>query len=352
MQIRDTYRKVCIMKCLCVPALFVCSVSFAQTDFLDEQFDVNRTNDILYGTGVVQAPAPGEIDLLLDLYEPTGPGVPPLKPGFVIIHGRGSDKGSGKFVSWATDYAKRGYVCVSINYRVEEDDPPTPGDDQRERNVNAAVEDAVKAIGWLRANAATLGVDPTRIAIGGNSFGGVTSLFTGFLELGPTAEVQVVVSYAAAMSDDNNEGMESEIDADDPPVILINGDNDNLVPLSRAVDVADAAAAAGIPYEFHLMEGVGHTGVYNERKTFILPDGETPFEKIEAFLYTHLELAAIGQTNGMDAFPEPPPGTPLGGYALSGLLILALSAYMVSRIRRFEYEAVKGNKQFGAELRR
>ena len=296
-------------KWMCVCVVLACSLSYAQTDFLDEQFEVNRTNDILYGTGAVQAPAPGEIDLLLDLYEPTGAGVPPLKPGFVIIHGRGSDKGSGKFVSWARDYAKRGYVCVSINYRIEEDDPPTPGDDQRERNVNAAVEDAVKAIAWLKANAAPLGIDPTRIAVGGNSFGGVTSLFTGFLELGPTAEVQVVVSYAAAMSDENNEGRESEIDAGDPPLILIYGDRDNLVPFSRSEDVGTAAAAAGIPYELHLMEGVGHTGVYNERKSFILPDGDTPFEKIEAFLYTQLELATIGSpdanTISINAAPGP-----------------------------------------------
>ncbi len=284
-------------KWLCLSCVLVCSVAHAQTVFIDEQFDVNRTNDIVYGTGPVQAPAPGEVDLLLDLYEPTGVGVPPLKPGFVIIHGSGSDKGSGKFVSWATDYAKRGYVCVSINYRVEEDDPPTPGDDQQERNVNASVEDAAKAIAWLKANATTLGVDPTRIAVGGNSAGAVASLFTGFLELGPTAEVQAVVSYAGAMSNNTNEGNESEIDAGDPPVILINSDTDSLAPYSRAVDVANAAAVAGIPYELHLMEGVSHPGVYNERKTYILPDGDTPFEKVETFLYAQLELATIGQSN-------------------------------------------------------
>ena len=112
--------------------------ALAQTDFLDEQFEVNRTNDIVYGTGAVQAPAPGEIDLLLDLYEPTGAGVPPLKPGFVIIHGRGSDKGNGKFVSWATDYAKRGYVCVSINYRIGEDDPIHTAGQDATNTINRA----------------------------------------------------------------------------------------------------------------------------------------------------------------------------------------------------------------------
>jgi len=303
------------MKCLCVSLLLACSVSFAQTLFLDEQFDFNRTNDIVYATGAVRFPTPGDKDLLLDLYEPTGAGVPPLKPGFVIIHGSGSDKASGKFVSWASDYAKRGYVCVSINYREQEDDPPTPGDDQQERNVNASVEDAANAIAWLKANAATLGVDPTRIAVGGNSAGAVASLFVGFRELGPTAEVQAVVSYAGAMSNDTHEGHESEIDASDPPVILINSDEDWRAPYSRAVDVANAAAAAGIPYELHLMEGVGHPGVYNQRKTYILPDGDTPFEKIEAFVYTHLQLATIGDPldsdndgvpNALDAFPYNP----------------------------------------------
>jgi acetyl esterase/lipase len=299
--------------------------AFAQTDFLDPQFGVSVTSDIVYATGAVQSPVPGDKDLLLDLYEPTGAGVPPTKPGFVIIHGRGSDKADGKFVSWATDYAKRGYVCVSINYRVQEDDPPTPGDDQQERNVNAAVEDAANAIAWLKANAATLGVDPTRIAVGGNSAGAVTSLFVGFRELGPTAEVQAVVSYAGAMSNSTHEGHESEIDASDPPVILINSDEDHLAPYSRAVDVANAAAAAGIPYELHMLVGVSHPGVYNQRKTYILPDGDTPFEKIEAFVYTHLQLATIG---------EPLGELPLGGYGFWGLLILALSACALRRIHR------------------
>jgi hypothetical protein len=144
----------------------------------------------------------------------------------------------------------------------------------------------------------------------------VASLFTGFRELGPTAEVQAVVSYAGAMSNDTYEGNESEIDASDPPVILINSDEDWLAPYSRAVDVATAAAAAGIPYELHLMEGVGHAAVYNQRKTFILPDGDTPFEKVEAFVYTHLDLATIGDppadTDGdsvpdaLDPFPNNP----------------------------------------------
>jgi acetyl esterase/lipase len=52
------------------------------------------TRDIVYSTAAVQAPEPGSKDLLLDVYEPVGEGVPRKLPAVVFIHGGGFRKGS------------------------------------------------------------------------------------------------------------------------------------------------------------------------------------------------------------------------------------------------------------------
>jgi dienelactone hydrolase len=295
----------------------VCTVSFGQTDFLDPQFGINVTSDIVYATGAVQSPSVGDKNLLLDLYEPTGAGVPASKPGFVIIHGggfTGGDKGTANFVGLATEYTQRGYVCISINYRLVGDDPPTPGATAVERAINAAVEDAANAVAWIKANASAYGIDPTRIAIGGNSAGAITSLFEGYRELGSTAKVQAVVSFAGGLY-----GFESLIDALDPPVILFHGDNDTTVPYSLAGDIDDAAAAAGIAHEFYTLIGVGH-GAMGQRNSYILPGGDTSNEKLQAFLYQHLQLATIASP-----YLPNPAAMPVGTTTTMVLLIIALA---------------------------
>lgn len=78
------------------------------------------TPDVVYGAGKVGKPEPGEKKLLLDLYEPTGQGVPKLKPAFVAIHGGGWVQGDKRTpnenkAKLARELAGRGYVAVSIN---------------------------------------------------------------------------------------------------------------------------------------------------------------------------------------------------------------------------------------------
>jgi hypothetical protein len=141
----------------------------------------------------------------------------------------------------------------------------------------------------MRANAPDLGIDPTRIAIGGTSAGAITSLFEAYSELGSDAETQVVMSLMGAMY-----GFESLIDANDPPFIEIHGEDDTTVPYSLALDLKAGAIAAGIPFEFYSLPGVAHT-VPLVLQTWEV-DGVTLAVKIRDFLYTHLNLAALNET--------------------------------------------------------
>ena len=132
--------------------------------------------------------------------------------------------------------AKRGYICASIQYRLAGDDPtfesgPFINFNDRLRAINAAAQDAAKAARWLRQNAKSYNIDPSRIGIAGSSAGAITALFTACQDadiLGPDAEIGVVIDLWGAMY-----GHENLIDADDPAIFITHGTNDRIVPYSQ-----------------------------------------------------------------------------------------------------------------------
>lgn len=104
------------------------------------------------------------------VYVPKG-GARPL-PALLWIHGGGyvlgsADQEDAQAKALVTDI---GCVVVSVDYRLAPE-TPHPG----------PVEDCYAALSWLHANAAELGVDPARIAIGGASAGGGLAAGLGLL---------------------------------------------------------------------------------------------------------------------------------------------------------------------------
>jgi acetyl esterase len=96
------------------------------------------------------------------VYAPAGEGP---HPGFVWNHGGGFVGGDLDMpeADWVSrSIAERGFVVVSVDYRLAVDGVhfPVPSDD------------VVAAFRWVAANAAELGIDPARLAIGGASAGG------------------------------------------------------------------------------------------------------------------------------------------------------------------------------------
>lgn len=85
-------------------------------------------------------------------------------PAIVFVHGGGwsaGDKSGGLWRNMPIAYAQKGYVCISVNYRLTAEAP-----------LPACVSDCKNAVRWLRANAEDYHVDPERIGAFGISAGG------------------------------------------------------------------------------------------------------------------------------------------------------------------------------------
>ena len=102
----------------------------------------------------------GEIPLRV--YTPIAAGHDPL-PALIYFHGGGFVIGDlethdGLCRMFANE---GGFRVIAVDYRLSP-----------EHKFPAAVEDAFAAVTWIEANAAAFGVDPNRIAVGGDSAGG------------------------------------------------------------------------------------------------------------------------------------------------------------------------------------
>jgi acetyl esterase/lipase len=85
-------------------------------------------------------------------------------PLTILLHGGGWRRGSpSQFFPWCRRIAARGGACVSAAYRLAEDDGSDAVD---------AIDDVRRLLAFVAENAARLGVDPERIALGGGSAGG------------------------------------------------------------------------------------------------------------------------------------------------------------------------------------
>jgi poly(3-hydroxybutyrate) depolymerase len=243
---------------------------------------VSTTSDIVYGSAVNNS---GQtVTLLLDLYEPVGDTVTE-RPAIVWVHGGSfatGSKTSPELVDQANVFSGKGYVNASITYRLE-----PPGCSAGGPTVlcviaiSEAFQDAQNAVRFLRTNAATYGIDATRIAIGGTSAGAITAMNVGFSTgEDPTAAVGAAVSLSGAR-------LLGTPDPDDAPSLLFHGTADFVVPYQWAVDTLNAAVAVGLDSFLTTWTGAGHVP-YVAHRTEIL-------EQTQNFLYWEMDLANAAQ---------------------------------------------------------
>jgi acetyl esterase/lipase len=211
---------------------------------------VERTPDLVYGTAI-DIPTGQRVDLRLDLYQPEGD-TETARPLYVFIHGGGftmGDKSAGR--RWAEEFARRGWVAVSIGYRLRQGNVATEG-------IPAAVSDARQALRWLDVHAQEHRLDMSRTVVGGSSAGAITALYLTYTEMEKGLE-DANVSVAGVMDLWGAlYGRERDMAAGEPPLIIVHGTEDEVVPYRFAESLRDRAEEVGIPYDFRPLQGVGH----------------------------------------------------------------------------------------------
>jgi carboxylesterase type B len=255
--------------------------------YRDQVFaNYTTTNAITYGNAVDQSGNP--VTLQLDMYTPTGD-TNTKRPAIVWVHGggfSGGNRGSGEIVDQAATMAKKGYVNVSISYRLHPDGCSAGGATATCLiAIRDAQHDAQAAVRFLRANAATYGVDGNRIAIAGTSAGAITAMNVAAAPDDPgnsgnpgySSAVQGAVSLSGSK-------IYGRFESTDAPIHLFHGTTDSLVPYQWAVDTQKEAAAAGLFSTLTTWEGEGHVPYGNHREDIL--------RETTNFLYWALKLGA------------------------------------------------------------
>ncbi len=249
---------------------------------------------------------------MVDLAMPKEAGSKP-RPAIVFVHGggwRSGDKGGGQWRSLPLEYASKGYVCISVNYRLTD-----------EATFPACVEDVKCAVRWLRANADKYNVDPKRFGAYGNSAGAHLVSMLGLVGSeaklegdGPYQDQSSLVQAvccSATPTDFSNWGARgrstganssrgpsllsgpretlferqkkaspiSYVKSDAPPFLIIHGTADTTVPFSQGESFAKALKDAGAKdVTFLKYEGAGH-GVFGQQRSETYPAMEKFFAR-------------------------------------------------------------------------
>ena len=248
-----------------------------------------------------------------DLYFPLDHNKAKPLPGIIVIHGGGfndGDKARSRELNIAENLTLKGYVCMSINYKLRRM--------QGQVTWPQSVYDAKAAVRYLRQEAAALGVDPERIGVIGCSAGGnlammlaTTGLADGFdaVKGEPyqdiSARVTCAIDFYGAVDLMNYHDMKmfaktrveapelykkgspiTYLDAKDAPMLLVHGTADPTVPLSQSETFLKIAKEKGAPCALEVIPDAPHTFDLQPKQRDLRP-------LVTAFFDQHLKAPAV-----------------------------------------------------------
>ncbi|MFC1920933.1 alpha/beta hydrolase fold domain-containing protein [Chloroflexota bacterium] len=271
--------------------------------------DVRIIRDVEYGRV-------DDISLLLDIYVPEIPVAQPM-PVIVFIHGGGWQNGD-KYPGKVETLAKRGFLGISINYRLSGVAP-----------FPAAVEDCKCAIRWVKAHAEEYDIDPDKIGVWGSSAGGHLVMMLGCADetaglegnsgwAAYSSRVQAVCSWfgPSDFTIMGRYGTRTEFSAeakflggtmeeipdiyvkaspithvsvDDPPLLMIHGDKDFVVTLRQSEVMLEAYRQAGLDATLITVKGAGH-GFQQITESPIEPSIQEIEQAVLDFFVKHLVM--------------------------------------------------------------
>jgi acetyl esterase/lipase len=229
----------------------------------------------------------------LDLYSPSKPSGP--LPVIIWLHGGGWSKGGKEGHSPAVTLVDDGYAVASVDYRLTGVAP-----------FPAQIEDCKAAVRWLRAHASKYNLDPDRIGVWGFSAGGHLAALLGTsggvkelegngdnmsyssrvqavcvvsgpgdllqlyrdatgpsgAEMNPKVKPALEALIGVPVEENKTKAMAaspiSYVSKDDPPFLIIQGENDVTVPVSLTQSFFAALEAAGVDATLEIDTGRGH----------------------------------------------------------------------------------------------
>ena len=245
-----------------------------ETAFPSNEFDSSKLGtverDVTYCTM-------DGVELKMDVYYPfENSGRFPVT---MYVHGGGwqkGDKGGGAGEAEFLELQKAGFLMVSVNYRLAPD-----------YEFPAMIEDVKCAVRSLRAHADEFNLDSNRIGVFGSSAGGHLVALLGTTDesagfdvgeyLDQSSRVQAVVDMfgpadlTASVANDSETVQNAFgnfdlalaspvtfVSVDDPPFLILHGEEDTLVPIEQSEELLAKLQAAGVPAELMRVANAGH----------------------------------------------------------------------------------------------
>lgn len=269
------YKFIC-----CSFFFFIGSISFGQNGSGIKYKDAVFTEAIIQrNISYFPAKHPGikEKHYLFDLYEPSAD-TSQKRPLIIWLHGGGFKLGSKNargIQLWSETFAKRGYVCAGLNYRLSKKNPLFNFTELK-RSCFDAVQDVEEAIAWFKKNASQFRIDTNRIILAGNSAGGMIALqavYSSRAELAHLAQLpgddfSADHNPARIAAVINFWGGLFKIDwlqNSRVPVFNVSGDKDRIVPpdhkdtsLYGSIAIHNKATTLHIPSGIKIFDGYSH----------------------------------------------------------------------------------------------
>lgn len=246
------------------------------------------------------------VSLEVDVYEPKGD-TALLRPLVIFAHGGGFVQGDKADMAYVSEqFAKRGYVTASIQYRLL---PMNKLSIPNAKNhILKAVKDFKTAIGFFRTSSKKFRIDPENIFIGGASAGAITALHVGLLDTGDqlpedvarfaaieggieNVKIKGVINYSGSILDNG------WIDKTDPPIFSYHGTADDVVPIGYGVNgklfslygsdsIKQKADEAGLDNILVRVPNGRHTDIYTDQSysSFYLDFHQQTYRKMRSLV--------------------------------------------------------------------
>ncbi len=309
---------------LAATILYSINVS-AKSRYLNKVFDnVKILRDIKYTSHNIDE------YVKMDIYLPTDDNMN-QRPAIIFAHGGAfliGDKNDSTIRTLCKEFARRGYVTASINYRLAQYPSFLKMGYQ-------AVQDGKTAVRYLKHFSYKYGIDPDYIFFGGISAGAITALNVAYLEDSEDIAGRDFKSLLGNFDYSTNHYSESckvagvinicggvldllHIDkVENTPVISFHGTIDNIIPIDR-----------GLPF-------TGYMSTYNSVARFI--NTLAPMEPVYGSRSIHQRLKNLNIKNKLIVFPGK------GHKLLFNAEGLKMDSYdkIISSIENFLYDILK-----------